>query len=86
MPERPPEWIKKVEAQEARITTVVDIAPFVEQKLTALRTHASQVQDSFWNRIPTEALADVFSEESFIRVHDATGAPVPEDDLFTGIR
>lgn len=86
MPERPPEWIKKMEAQEARITTVVDIAPYVDQKLTALRTHASQVQDSFWSRIPTEALADVFSEESFILVHDATGAAVPEDDLFAGIR
>ena len=33
MPERPPEWVKKMEAQEARINTVVNIAPFVEQKL-----------------------------------------------------
>ncbi len=86
MPERPPQWVKKMEAQEARITTVVDITPFVDRKLTALRTHASQVQDSFWSKIPTEALADIFAEESFIRIHDSTGTPVPEDDLFAGVR
>jgi LmbE family N-acetylglucosaminyl deacetylase len=86
MPERPPEWVKKMEAQEARINAVIDITAFVDRKLEALRTHASQIQDSFWGKIPAEALAQVFAEESFIRVHDTTGAPLPEDDLFAGLR
>jgi LmbE family N-acetylglucosaminyl deacetylase len=86
MPERPPEWIKKMEEQEARITTTVDVGAFVERKLEALRAHASQIQNFFWNRLPTEALAGVFGEETFIRVHDATGTPPPEDDLFAGLR
>jgi LmbE family N-acetylglucosaminyl deacetylase len=86
MPERPPEWVKKMEEQEARINAVVDISPYVVRKLEALRTHASQIQDSFWGKIPTEALAEVFAEESFIRIGDSTGSPLPEDDLFAGLR
>ena len=45
-----------------------------------------QIQDSFWNRLPAEALTEVFGEENFIRVHDETGAELPEDDLFAGLR
>jgi LmbE family N-acetylglucosaminyl deacetylase len=86
MPERSPDWVRRMEAQEARITTSVDITPFIERKLTALRTHASQMQESFFGRLPSEALAEVFAHESFIRIHDTTGAPLPEDDLFAGIR
>jgi len=86
MPPRPPEWVAKMEAQEARINAAVDISSWVDRKLEALRTHASQIQDSFWGKIPTEALADIFGVESFIRVHDTTGAPLPEDDLFAGLR
>ena len=86
MPERPPEWIKKMEEQEGRITTTVDVSDFVERKLDALRTHVSQIDNFFWNRLPTEAIATFFGEESFIRAHDATRSPVPEDDLFVGLR
>jgi LmbE family N-acetylglucosaminyl deacetylase len=88
LPRRPdpsPEYLERTAAQEARITTVVDVRPFVERKLEALLTHASQVQDSFWSRLPPKALGEVFAEESFIRAHDVTGAPTPEDDLFAGL-
>jgi LmbE family N-acetylglucosaminyl deacetylase len=85
-PEPSPEWIKRTQDQEARITTVVDVRPYVDRKLNALRTHASQVQDSFWSKLPAEALAEVFEQESFIRVHDETGAALPEDDMFAGLR
>jgi LmbE family N-acetylglucosaminyl deacetylase len=88
LPPRPqpsPEWIEKTQKQEARITTVVDIRPYVDKKLRALLTHASQVADSFWGKLPETALAEVFAEECFIRVHDETGASVPEDDLFAGL-
>jgi hypothetical protein len=36
--------------------------------------------------VPPELFADVFGHESFIRLRDVTGAPTPEDDLFTGVR
>jgi LmbE family N-acetylglucosaminyl deacetylase len=89
LPARPQpseEWLKKAAEQEARITSTVDVSPYVGRKLEALRTHASQIQDSFWSQIPDEALAEMFGEESFIRVHDSTDAELPEDDLFAGIR
>jgi LmbE family N-acetylglucosaminyl deacetylase len=87
-PRRPPspEWVERTREQEARITTTVDVRPYVEQKITALREHASQVGGSHWSRLPAEALAEVFGEEHFIRVRDATGAEAPEDDLFAGLR
>jgi LmbE family N-acetylglucosaminyl deacetylase len=85
-PEPSPEWIKRTQEQEARITTVLDVSKYSARKLHALRTHVSQIQDSFWSRLPEEALAEVFQEECFIRVHDTTDAPLPEDDLFAGLR
>ena len=75
-----------MDAVERRITTTVDSSAFVEQKLRALAAHASQMEESWFSRIPHEVLADIFGVEAFIRAHDRTGAPVPEDDLFAGLR
>jgi LmbE family N-acetylglucosaminyl deacetylase len=89
LPPRPQpseDWMRKSQAQEARITTTVDVVPYVARKLEALRAHESQIQNFMWNRIPDEALAEIFGHESFIRVVDATGTNPPEDDLFAGLR
>lgn len=85
-PEPSPERKRRAEEQEARITTFVDVGPYVERKLRALRTHASQVGESFWSQLPDEALGEVFREETFIRELDTTGTQTPEDDLFAGLR
>ena len=85
-PQPDPERVRMMDAVEARITTVVDVSRFVEWKRTALATHASQMQESFWSRFPTEAFGVLFGEEAFIRAYDTTGAPLPEADLFVGLR
>jgi LmbE family N-acetylglucosaminyl deacetylase len=88
MPDRditPEEQQQMVEA-EARITTSVDISPVLERKREALQAHASQIQDSWFSKIPPEVAADAFGFETFVRVTDTTGAPVPETDLFAGLR
>jgi LmbE family N-acetylglucosaminyl deacetylase len=85
-PEQTAEMIERLEALEARITTTVDIVPFVRQKRAALAAHKSQLEDSFFLRFPPEVFDLVFGEETFIRQSDATGAPVPETDLFAGLR
>ena len=36
--------------------------------------------------LPPEVGEATFGRESFIRVSDTTGAPLPEDDLFAGLR
>jgi LmbE family N-acetylglucosaminyl deacetylase len=77
---------QQMELVEQRITTSVDIRAVIDLKRAALRAHASQLDESWWSRIPPELFADVFGYETFIRASDTTGAPVPEDDLFAGLR
>jgi LmbE family N-acetylglucosaminyl deacetylase len=88
VPEREvtPQMQQKMADDEARITTTVDILPLLGRKRDALLAHASQIQDSWFSQIPPEIAATVFGREHFIRAADATGAPVPEDDLFAGLR
>ena len=85
-PQPDPEQVRMMDAVEARITTAIDVGAFVERKRIALATHASQIQESFWARFPTEAFDVLFGEEAFIRAHDTTAAPLPETDLFVGLR
>jgi len=70
---------------EARITTTVDIRPVLSRKREALFAHASQIQESWFSKIPPEIAEVTFGYENFIRARDVTGAPVPEDDLFAGL-
>ena len=49
-------------------------------------SHASQIRESWFSKIPPDVGTEVFGRESFIRAADRTGAPVPEDDLFAGLR
>jgi LmbE family N-acetylglucosaminyl deacetylase len=77
---------RQVEEAERRITTNVDIRPVLDRKRAALLSHASQIRDSWFAKIPPEIGEQVFGRESFIRAMDRMGAPVPEDDLFAGIR
>jgi LmbE family N-acetylglucosaminyl deacetylase len=85
-PELDAETLELMDAVERRITTVVDTTAFAEQKRLALAEHASQLQESWFSQIPAEVFVGAFGTEHFIRVHDTTGAPVPEDDLFAGLR
>jgi LmbE family N-acetylglucosaminyl deacetylase len=77
---------RQMEENERRITTTVDIRPVLEVKGDALRSHASQIEESWFSKIPPDIVARVFGQETFIRASDSTGAPVPENDLFAGLR
>ncbi len=72
---------------EERITTTIDIRPVLERKRAALFAHGTQVNgDSWFGKIPPDVIEAAFGYEYFIRVGDTTGAPLPEDDLFAGLR
>jgi len=71
---------------EARITTAVDISSVLDRKRAALLTHASQISDSWFSKIPPDVAAEVFGKETFIRERNETQASVPETDLFAGLR
>jgi LmbE family N-acetylglucosaminyl deacetylase len=81
-----PEEQQKVEADERRITTTVDIRSELDRKREALMTHASQIQESWFAKLPPEIAVEAFGYETFVRVSDTTGAAVPETDLFAGLR
>jgi LmbE family N-acetylglucosaminyl deacetylase len=80
------ETLRQIEESEKRITTDVDIRPVLDRKRAALLAHASQIRESWFSKIPPELAVEVFGHETFIRASDRTGAPVPEDDLFAGVR
>jgi LmbE family N-acetylglucosaminyl deacetylase len=81
-----PDMIRRMEESEGRITTTVDTVAVSARKRDALAAHASQLDQSWWLRFPEEAFVEVFGQETFVRAEDRTGAPVPEDDLFAGLR
>jgi LmbE family N-acetylglucosaminyl deacetylase len=84
--EADPEALRQAAANEQRITTTIDIRPVLSRKRDALFAHASQISESWFSKIPPEIAEATFGYEHFIRASDSTGAPVPEDDLFAGLR
>jgi len=85
-PAADPERIRQMAAAEQRITTTVDISAVLPRKREALLAHRSQITDSWFSKIPPEVAQQAFGRESFIRATDTTGDPLPEDDLFAGLR
>ena len=88
-----PDWendeerTRRAVQSEERITTTIDIRPVLERKREALFAHGTQVNgDSWFGKIPPEILEEAFGYEYFIRVAAVAGAPLPEDDLFAGLR
>jgi LmbE family N-acetylglucosaminyl deacetylase len=88
-----PEWEESPEAlqqaieAEQRITTTVDIRAVLDRKRDALFAHGSQIGEASWfSKIPGDVAQEAFGREHFIRAGDTTGAPLPEDDLFAGLR
>jgi LmbE family N-acetylglucosaminyl deacetylase len=80
------ERTRRAVVSEERITTTVDIRPALSRKREALFAHGSQIDDSWFSKIPREVTEAAFGYEYFIRVADTSGAALPESDLFAGLR
>jgi LmbE family N-acetylglucosaminyl deacetylase len=81
-----PEVQRQMDEAEERITTTIDINSVLGRKRDALLAHSSQISESWFSKIPPQIAEQAFGRESFIRASDTTGAPVPEEDLFAGLR
>jgi len=68
------------------IAASIDCRAHADAKRAALAAHASQTDNIFFLRFPPEDFALMFGTEEFIRARDHTGAPTPENDLFSGLR
>lgn len=71
---------------DEEITTWVDTTGFGGRKFDSLAAHASQGENIFFLRMGKERFTELMGVETFVRVHDTTGASLPEDDLFAGLR
>ncbi|NUO57204.1 MAG: GlcNAc-PI de-N-acetylase [Hamadaea sp.] len=71
---------------DEQITAWVDTTAYGPQKYDALAAHASQGENIFFLRMGKEKFTELMGTETFVRVHDTTGASTPEDDLFAGLR
>jgi N-acetyl-1-D-myo-inositol-2-amino-2-deoxy-alpha-D-glucopyranoside deacetylase len=73
-------------AAEEDITASVDVRPWLEQKLSALHAHATQLgPDSFFLNVPEDLEERVFGVEYFVRRWSTVAAPEREGDLFAGL-
>jgi LmbE family N-acetylglucosaminyl deacetylase len=71
---------------DEEITSRVDVNDVIDRKHAALAAHASQTENTFFLKLGMDLFKRAFGQESFVRHLDNTGAPVPEDDLFAGLR
>ncbi|WP_327387731.1 PIG-L family deacetylase [Streptomyces sp. NBC_01207] len=68
------------------ISTWVDTTAYSGQKFDALAAHVSQGENIFFLKMGKERFGELMGMETFVRVKDSTGAAVPENDLFAGLR
>jgi LmbE family N-acetylglucosaminyl deacetylase len=68
------------------VTTVVDVSGYTKQKYESLQCHASQSDNIFFLKMGPDVFAEMMGLEAYVRVEDRTGASLPEDDLFAGLR
>ncbi|MFD8231461.1 PIG-L family deacetylase [Streptomyces sp. NPDC059696] len=71
---------------DEEITTWVDTTAFGGEKFAALAAHASQGENIFFLKMGQERFTELMGVETFVRVQDDTGAALPENDLFAGLR
>lgn len=78
--------MEKIGLPDDEVTTWVDTTAYSGQKFDALAAHASQGENIFFLRMGKERFGELMGMETFVRVKDATGAALPEKDLFAGLR
>jgi mycothiol S-conjugate amidase len=84
------DWLDRP-GHDDRITTKIDVGPFLWARSGALRAHATQVDPSepWWFGLTDDQLAEVYPWEDWILARTLVGEPAlgaHEDDLFAGIR
>ena len=84
------EWMKRWEDRPdkgERITTRVDCAEYFPVRDDALRAHATQIDpDGFWFQVPMDLQQRAWPTEDFQLARSLVDSPLPESDLFAGVR
>lgn len=70
-----------------RVTTWIDVLPFIDKKLAAMRAHRTQIPEDSWFMKLTEIVGPrAWAMETFERVRSSVETQLPENDLFAGLR
>jgi mycothiol S-conjugate amidase len=82
-----PEWFERP-SHDHRITTHVDISGHAHVRFDALLAHETQVDPTspFWFGLPREESEAIHPYDEYIRARSLVDAPLPEGDLFAGLR
>jgi mycothiol S-conjugate amidase len=82
------EWFEVEWGSDGRITTEIDVAVYSAVRGEALLAHETQIdpQSPFWFGLPSEEMATLNSQEEYVLARSLVDAPVPERDLFAGVR
>ncbi|MFS0886116.1 mycothiol conjugate amidase Mca [Aeromicrobium sp. 179-A 4D2 NHS] len=84
------DWLEKRDIDpehEKRLTTRVPCSDYFDVRDRALIAHATQIDpNGFWFAVPREVQAEAWPTEDYELVKSVVDAPVPEDDLFAGLR
>jgi LmbE family N-acetylglucosaminyl deacetylase len=76
LPAETAEGMETMGEPSSRITTEVDVTPWIGMKREAMRAHASQIPEtSFFLSMPDESFSMVWGREWYIRVRPAAPAP-----------
>jgi LmbE family N-acetylglucosaminyl deacetylase len=78
LPDGAAEGMETMGEPASRLTTEVDVAPWIERKRGAMRAHASQIAEtSFFLALPCDLFATVWGREWYIRVLPEVPDPAP---------
>src|SRR5437588_1917522 len=79
------EWMDRV-GMDHRITTRIDVSSHHDVRRRALLAHETQIDPTsrFWFGLPPEVV--VYPYDDYILARSLVDAPVPEGDLFAGLR
>jgi mycothiol S-conjugate amidase len=84
------EWLENWDDKEdnsTRVTTRVPCADWFETRDQALIAHATQVDPlGRWFSIPLDLQREIWPTEDYELVRSLVDSPIPEDDLFAGLR
>lgn len=70
-----------------KVTTRVYVADWFTRRDAALLAHETQVDpDGLWFKVPLEVQREAWPTEDFELARSLVDSPLPEDDLFAGVR
>jgi N-acetyl-1-D-myo-inositol-2-amino-2-deoxy-alpha-D-glucopyranoside deacetylase len=80
-------FMKQMADAQGPVTTVIDVAQWIPNKLAALREHVTQLPaDGFFLALTQDDWLELMPTEEFTLKVSRVGVRLPEDDLFAGLR